>query len=281
MPRIARILGTCVLLAVAYSPLMAQNAPPDKQITDLTAEFECGTKTWPDRGLAPKAYIRGVALVFARAVCNPARDDVKITSEAKASGAGGQKSDALSWYDPQFSAAGMRNDSAGLDALRHTYALLIGLGMRESSGRHCLGRDRSANFTEADTAEAGLFQTSWGARTKTGNGQPVLEKMFESYKGTTPPNCYLDIFSSHISCGPREAENFGSGNGADWQKLTKACPAFATEYGAVVLRRHGGRRGEFGPIRRKDAELRKSCDRMLQKVQDLLAANPQFCAELK
>jgi len=37
----------------------------------------------------------------------------------------------------------------------------MGLGMRESSGRYCEGRDRNANNVTSDTAEAGLFQMSW------------------------------------------------------------------------------------------------------------------------
>jgi hypothetical protein len=279
---IMRILSVALLLLASANVVAAQTATPAEQIMDLTSEYQCATRNWPGRGLAPKAYVRGVALVFARAVCNPARDDVKIASAAKAPGPEGEKKDALSWYNSQFAALGMSNDIAGLDALRHTYALLIGLGMRESSGRYCLGRDTSADFTEADTAEAGLFQTSWGARTRTGNAQSVLESMFDAYAGTNPPReCYLTVFSDRVRCRAQEAENFGTGKGAEWQKFTKSCPAFATEYGAIILRRHGGRRGEFGPIRTKATELRKSCDRMLMKVQDLLAANPQFCAELK
>ena len=56
----------------------------------------------------------------------------------------------------------MPNDKDGIDTLRHTYALMIGLGMRESSGAFCTGRDTSQNFNQADSAEAGLFQTSFG-----------------------------------------------------------------------------------------------------------------------
>ena len=48
-----------------------------------------------------------------------------------------------------------------VERLRRSFALLLGLGMRESSGRYCEGRDRSANNTGADTAEAGLFQMSF------------------------------------------------------------------------------------------------------------------------
>ena len=50
--------------------------------------------------------------------------------------------DALAHYASEFAALGMRNDVSGLDTLRHLFVLMIGLGMRESSGRYCEGRDR-------------------------------------------------------------------------------------------------------------------------------------------
>ena len=36
----------------------------------------------------------------------------------------------------------MRNDVSGIDTLRHLFVLMIGLGMRELSGRYCEGRDQ-------------------------------------------------------------------------------------------------------------------------------------------
>jgi hypothetical protein len=44
---------------------------------------------------------------------------------------------------------------------------MLGHGMRESSGRHCEGRDLSADNVQSDTAEAGLFQTSYNAHSAT------------------------------------------------------------------------------------------------------------------
>ncbi len=163
----------------------------------------------------------------------------------------------------------------GADTLRHVYALLLGLGVRKSSGRYCVGRDSTADFSGADSAEAGVFQTSWGVHTSSS----VLEPMFRRYSAD-PRDCLLDIFKPGARCSRWDARTWGEGTGADWQKLTKACPAFATEYAAVVLRSSGGSRGEFGPIRSKAAQLTKACDGMLSKVQAYLAANPQACAAL-
>jgi hypothetical protein len=221
-----------------------------------------------------------MALVFARAACHLDRDDVKIVAAARgAPGTAADKTDALTWYDEKFSALGMSNTVAGVDTLRHAYTLLIGLGMRESSGQYCVGRDRSANFTSADSAEAGLFQTSWGAS----RANAVLPKLFEAYS-RSDAGCLLDVFKRGVSCSPWDARNWGSPTetGFQWQVLTKGCPAFAAEYAAVVLRTKGGSRpiGEFGPIRARAAEVIPACDAMLLKVQQLVAANPQFCAGL-
>lgn len=40
----------------------------------------------------------------------------------------------------------------GTDTLRQLFVLLIGLGMRESSGQYCEGRDRSASNVTAEAA---------------------------------------------------------------------------------------------------------------------------------
>jgi hypothetical protein len=56
----------------------------------------------------------------------------------------------------------------------------------------------------------------------------------------------------------------GSGEGAHFQTLTKACPAFATEYVQVMLRSD---LPHFGPIKRKEAELFSGCEAMLKEVE--------------
>jgi hypothetical protein len=60
----------------------------------------------------------------------------------------------------------------------------------------------------------------------------------------------------------------------------KTCPAFATEYGEVVLRKHGGMKGEFNPIRKRQAELRPECDSMLKKVQSFVEQHHDVCSAL-
>jgi hypothetical protein len=275
--KIALVLTcACLFLSLLPPTTPAQAPSAIEQISTIAANSACARINWPGRGPAPKAYMRGMALVFARATCQADRADVRVVSAARATpGPVTNKTDALTWYDTQYAALGMSNATAGVDTLRHAYTLLIGLGMRESSGQHCVGRDRSADFTAADSAEAGLFQTSFGARNK----HATMSALYEKYKADES-GCLLDIFKRGVSCPAEDAENFGTGEGKRWQQLTKMCPAFATEYAAVLIRVHGGSRGEFGPLRNRAAEVRPVCDAMLKQVQDLVRSNPAMCSAL-
>lgn len=269
---------TCASLFLSLLPpaVPAQAPSAADQIATIAADSSCARVNWPGRGFAPKAYMRGMALVFARAVCQADRADVQVVSSARATpGPETNKTDALTWYEAQYAALGMSNATGGVDTLRHAYTLLIGLGMRESSGQFCVGRDRSADFITADSAEAGLFQTSFGARTR----HATMSALYEKYKADQSA-CLLDTFKRGVSCPTEDAENFGTGEGKRWQQLTKTCPAFATEYAAVLMRVHGGRKGEFGPLRNRAAEVRPVCDAMLKQVQDLVRSNPQMCSAL-
>ena len=275
--RIALLL-TCasLLFSIVTSSASVQAPSVIEQIETIAANSACARVNWRDRGLAPKAYIRGMALVFARAACQADRADVLVVSKARATPSVQNKNiDALTWYEEQFTELGMSNATDGVDTLRHAYTLLIGLGMRESSGQFCEGRDRSADFTTADSAEAGLFQTSFGARRR----HATMAALYEKYKADQS-GCLLDVFKRGVSCAAHNAENHGEGEGVRWQQLTKTCPAFATEYAAVLMRVHGGRRGEFGPLRNRAAQLQSVCDAMLKQVQDLVRANPQSCSTL-
>src|SRR6185369_11724644 len=51
------------------------------QIGRIAANSPCARVRWKDRGLAPAAYMRGMALVYARAVCHPERADVQVVSK--------------------------------------------------------------------------------------------------------------------------------------------------------------------------------------------------------
>jgi hypothetical protein len=120
--------------------------------------------------------------------------------------------------------------------------------------------------------------------------------MFSGYRppaGQTPDagRCFLQTFRQGVRCSATDARNWGdpASDGYNWQAVTKHCPAFSTEYGAVVLRTHGGLGGEFGPINcyvRKNPRCRKpslypACDAMFSKVQAYVKDHPDVCAALK
>ena len=111
------------------------------------------------------------------------------------------------------------------------------------------------------TAEAGLFQTSYNARTTS----PLMPQLFERYSAN--PSGFREIFEEDVRCSDADLENFGGGKGREFQRLSKACPAFAAEFTAVGLR---NRRKHWGPINRKAAEIRPECDAMLVQVQNVV-----------
>ncbi len=243
------------------------------EVMAIAAESSCADYFWEDRGDAPLAYMKGMALVFAGAVCHSDRSDVLLVSAAKTDDL---EHDALAWYDEIFTSLDMNNDSAGLDTLRHAYTLLLGLGMRESSGEHCCGRDLSADNVTADTAEAGLFQTSYNSHIFS-EELDILYEYWKTLWSAGSEKCLLAVFSEGVTCSAADWENYGVGEGVTFQQLEKECPIFAAEYAAVMLRVSGGSLGHYGPLRRHEAEVRPECDAMFDAVQTLVEEHRNFC----
>lgn len=242
------------------------------QIKTLAAGSSCYRYQWLNRGQMPRGYAKGVALSFARGVCAPNRSDLAVVSMAKTTNT---QRDALAWYSAEFAALNLNNTVAGLATYRHTYTLLLGLGMRESSGEHCIGRDMSATNTTADSAEAGAWQTSYDSR----GSSPELPILFAQYRASSR-GCFLSAYAEGVTCSAADWQNWGTGDGAVFQQLEKECPGFAAEYAAVMLRVNGGSLGHYGPLRTKAAEIRTECDAMLQGVQAIVAAHPEVCSAL-
>jgi hypothetical protein len=140
------------------------------------------------------------------------------------------------------------------------FVLLTGLGMRESSGKHCEGLFAPDGNTTGETAEAGAFQTSYNAR----NSSPLLPPLFQKY--LADPRGFLEVFSQGVRCDPANAINFGSGLGKEFQRLSKQCPAFAAEFAAIAMRHL---RNHWGPMKndKREAQVRPECDEMFKQVQ--------------
>lgn len=224
----------------------------------IATDSDIARYEWQGRGRAPLGYIKGMALTFGRVYCNwkaggPAAQEVAkpVTADPGR--------DALAYYREQFAELGMDNSIAGVDTLRHVFALLLGLGMRESSGNYCEGRDTTAENTTAETAEAGLFQMSFNAR----SAHPVMPQLFALYSAN-PGSGFLEVFNEGTHCHASDFENFGAGPGRDFQELCKKCPAFAAEFAAVGLRNI---RRHWGPINTQKAQVRAASDELFRRVQ--------------
>jgi hypothetical protein len=214
--------------------------------------------TWDDRGTSYPGYISGMAMSFA--VAMQMFQTGKASAQAMAKPLGSPDKDAMEWYSDQFDDEGMDNGTSR-ERIRHLFVLLIGLGMRESSGKYCEGRDMSASNTSSDTCEAGLFQSSWNFH----NSSSHIEELFHEY--WADPNGFLDIFSEGIYPSSNNLSTYGTGDGAAYQFLAKFCPAFAvmsTAVGLRVLKDH------WGPIKRHEAEIVPEVDELLEKIQELV-----------
>jgi N-acetylmuramoyl-L-alanine amidase/Putative peptidoglycan binding domain len=232
-----------------------------REITDLAEASAIADYAWRDRGQAPIGYTKGIALSFAQACMRYNAGD-PIAQEWGKANTGNDAVDALSWYNSNFTSLGMSNSEDGIDTLRHLYVLLMGLGMRESSGQHCCGRDQSASNTSSDTAEAGLFQTSWNARSCCTDFVNLSDQWDKD-----SPQGYMSVFAEGVSCSSSDWACYGSGDGFRFQELCKYSPVFAVETCATTLR---NLRQHYGPINRKEAEIRREADALFKEVQKIV-----------
>ena len=238
---------------------------PQAQIDDI-ADIAEGSAiarySWKDRGTAPKGYTAGIALCFALAAIR--LQDVHPTALVLAQAdRNNSAEDALTWYRAEFiRKLDTDNSQDGIDTLRSLFVMLLGLGMRELSGRYCEGRDMSASNVSAETAEAGMHQTSYNIRSF--NDQiPLLLKAYWAN-----PNGFLPTFRNGASPKGDELANFGSGDGAKHQFLSKFAPAYHA-YVTGIGMRFG--RQHWGPINRSEVEIRTEANDMLLEVQRYLS----------
>ena len=238
------------------------------EIFSIVHASEAMDYPWKDRGKAPVGYAEGMAIAFATVVCKYLRRYDSALEMGKCNTLDPDL-DALTWYGAEFAIHKMDNTASGLETLRHLWVLLYGLGMRESCGRHCEGRDMSADNVSADTAEAGLFQMSWNAR----NCHPEMSKLMEHYKqdGAVVQGA-VDVFREGVDCNMDEWTSYGTGEGSEYQIMAKELPTFACETAAIGLR---NLRQHWGPINRREVELRHEVDDMLREVQELFVATPK------
>lgn len=224
------------------------------EIARIAGNSKIARHHWKARGVAPIGYTKGMALVYARTYCRLRQGDRYARAMARAAGSDPAK-DALAKYADEFRRLRMRNDQAGADTLRHWFALLLGMGMWESSGKWWEGVD-VLYARSPDGTEAGLFQSSWDSK----GFHPLLMPLFNSYRNR--PSGLLEVFKEGVSEKvPRQA---GAGEAAEFQRLSKTCPSFAVEYAALAVR---AQCKDWQPIRDKDAELHPDADALFKSVE--------------
>ena len=250
-----------------YPTPMLGPLPPGvvDEIERAAVESDVADLLWDDRGMAPGAYIGGMALAYATCVRKFEIGDMTAHEMAKAE-TGDSEHDALALYRKQFQKLGMHNGVAGRRVLRSVFVFLLGLGMRESSGKHCCGRDQSADNVQADTCEAGLFQTSWNYHVCATDAETLFDEYRHALEGREP-QCQLAMFEAGVSCSGDDWENYGSGDGADFQELQKICPAFAVESAAVGIR---NLRKHWGPIGRMEVQIVPEAEALFMEIDEIL-----------
>jgi hypothetical protein len=212
-------------------------------IDSIVVGSACSKYSWKNRGVAKIGYIKGMAHSYVRSSCR------MNSVMAKTNGAVG--TDALANY-------GIKG-ATEKERIKKLYTLLIGLGMRESSGFYGEGRDTSASNVTSETAETGLFQFSYNLR----SASPELAKIYEEYKADES-KCMLSIFKEGNARIPK-SDFYGTGEGRYFQELTRRCPAFAAEYTAIGVRT---RVAHWGPLKRGEAEYKAECEQMLTKIEE-------------
>jgi hypothetical protein len=229
--------------------------PADNQaIVDLAKASLVRDYRWKNRGRAPSGYVNGMAVAFAEACRGLSAGDEAVVAIA-APVADDPDHDALAWYSDILTAADLAVATPS-DRLLAVFAVLIGLGMRESSGKHCEGRDMSAENVSAETAEAGLFQVSYNSR----NSHPELKPLLARFTGRDD---LLTVFDDDVHCSASSWKDWGEGNGRDFQASMKGNPLLSVYYAAVLLRTS---RKHWGPIKRREAEVNSDAIRLLRDV---------------
>lgn len=245
------------------TPLQPLSAATQQLIASMASTSKIAKYAWKDRGVAPRGYITGMGIAWSTVLRKWMMGNSAALEMAQPNSHDADV-DALSWYAGIFDEHGMNNELFGVDTLRHLFVLLMGLGMRESSGKHCCGRDKSADNTDAMTCEAGLFQMSWNAS----SSSPEMQKLYEEYApGSSSLICAASYFSENVSCSSADWQCYGSGPGRDYQRLAKACPQFAVETTLIGLRK---RRRHWGPINKYAAEVRDEANDLFVSIQRLI-----------
>lgn len=251
----------------------------EKAITSIVDKSGISKTYWENRGYAPYGYYYGMALMFAKLYKRLKQGDEIAKEIAKPLNF--SQPDSLFRFDDVFADLGMNNSASEANRLRNTITLMMGLGLMESSGRHCCGWDRGkltgwgkpskAIRPTSNNSEAGLFQTSYDIINSVNSSvKSKLLAVITNYENH--PEGFLDYFSKGTRCSESDEENYGEGDGLKFQEMSKDIPGFAVEFTAIALRNVTG---HWNPVikigdSKHGLQIKKECDEMLKKVQDYI-----------
>lgn len=264
-------LGLVVETALSEDPLLAIPSIVDKAgISKM--RWENG-----NRGQAPYGYYYGMSLTFASLYEGLKKGDNIAKELAKPLGKDRDK-DSLLRFKELLSAETANALDTDVDRLRGLFVLLFGLGLMESNGRHCCGWDQGKlkgwgdpakiKKPTAENSEAGLFQTSYDIRTAPPlASQKILLEIYQKYQLTQDDRATL--FAKGAHCSLQDAENYGDGEGKEFQRLSKLYPSFTVEFTGVCIRsvaRHWNPIIHVGDTK-EGLQIKKECDMLLKQIQ--------------
>jgi hypothetical protein len=175
-------------------------ADVDAKVLAAAGRSPIAAYRWKNRGKAPAGYVKGMALAFAGLYRQLKADD-PIAQAIAIPPTGDASKDVLEWYAGALALAGVQAATPA-ERLIQVFTILLGLGMRESSGKHCEGRDMSADNGSADAAEAGVFQVSYDSLKAHPAPSPPLVSLPRLALRFTP-DCTSRPFDPHVSAPPR------------------------------------------------------------------------------
>ena len=203
-----------------------------KSIDKIVVKSPCreGPFKASEEDRAPKAFLSGMGRMYLKSYCELALHP-NATVRTMAKKVGPKPADVLAYYGRPFANNNV-NLTTQADRLRALYTVSISVGINESNGNPSEGPYIKNKPVQA---EAGLFQMSYDSldNRETRDWSPLLHNIYDYYQ-VNRRLCALDIFSKGI---PNEkAPIVGEGDPAVFQKFSKDCPAFATEYAMIILR---------------------------------------------
>lgn len=213
---------------------------------------------------------------FARSVCRSSNDPSKV---AMLESAPNSKASFVQLASLQ-STESLRIPSRESSDLINTYALLLGLGLRESDGNFKEGADRTARHSSSSTIEAGAFQTSYNIRSCLGRvvrGKPKhpganrgLVSLEQAYANASAADCMnMSGGNVRVPDASRSSSNF--------QVALKACPALAVEHAAITMQC----RNHYGPLKRGEAKIMRKCVPLMRSIAVQAASDPSLCESVR